>query len=548
MQTTINRNKALQNTAVYWEEEVWSYPTYAIRTSEEQVHSVHLRNQHWYLSNWDNKGMYFTLGLPLPDIDSHNGSMQGRAPHKYKDVPIFIEYHTSSGSEEEDPIDEQICQSPINLSLTVQEISTAPHPTTTENQIPVMLITTAITTQTQSSTIPGGTGLSGSGGGGPPGGGGGAPGGGGGGNPAQPAIGDGKPMGALPTIFKGDCSKAESFLREFSTYLLINYDVPVLASFIKRITIALMCIKGPEVNRWTQQQLEWLMTLQPTNDMNATYQQFIANFRARFMDSQKAQRARIELQTLKMTWPEIDEYISKFESITHEAGYNPADHNMMQQFLQGLPQSIRQKVLEDTMVKTYDQMKKKAISITTSQRIINALYKQPSRNVPPRSNFQTNWQTWGQHFQSNQSQQPQRQGFSQTPFNSTTAPRLWNNQLVPMDLNWTRAPRGNWRGWGRGSQRGNVTRVDDAWVQRGIQGECFNCGEQGHFAHNCPTKQKHTNSRTTQLIDWSPEDNESESGTTVVESIYQQLNAMPKEDQEELMTRMGAQEGNFSEA
>ena len=113
------------------------------------------------------------------------------------------------------------------------------------------------------------------------------------------------------------------------------------------------------------------------------YQQFIANFCNCFMDSQKAQRARIELQTLKMTWPEIDEYISKFESITHKAGYNPADHNMMQQFLQGLPQSIGQKVLEDMTVETYDQMKKKAISVTASQHIINTLYKQPTRNAPP---------------------------------------------------------------------------------------------------------------------------------------------------------------------
>ena len=134
----------------------------------------------------------------------------------------------------------------------------------------------AITTQVQSSTAPGGAGPSGGGppggGGGAPSGGGGAPGGGRGGNPTQPAIGDGKPMGTLPTIFEGDRSKAESFLREFSTYLLINYDVPALASFIKRIGIALMFIKGPEVNRWTQQQLEWLMSLQPADNTNAMYQ------------------------------------------------------------------------------------------------------------------------------------------------------------------------------------------------------------------------------------------------------------------------------------
>ena len=132
-----------------------------------------------------------------------------------------------------------------------------------------------------------------------------------------------------------------------------------------------------------QQQLEWLMTLQLADNNNTTYQQFIVNFQNRFMDSQKAQRARIELQMLKMTWPEIDEYISKFKSIAHEAGYNPVDHNTMQQFLQGLPQSIRQKVLEDMTVKMYNQMKKNAISVTASQHIINALYKQPARNAPP---------------------------------------------------------------------------------------------------------------------------------------------------------------------
>ena len=217
-----------------------------------------------------------------------------------------------------------------------------------------------------------------------------------------------------------------------------------------------------------EQQLEWLLTLQPNDDNQATYQQFIQNFRNCFMYSQKVQRARIKLQTLKMTWPEIDEYISKFESIAHVASYNPVDHNTMQQFLQGLPQSISQKVLKDTTVETYEQMKKKAISVTASQHIINALYKQPQGSIPQGPSFRNTWQARGQHFQNNQNPQPKRQGFGQTPFNLTTAPKAWNNQPIPMDLDRMRAPQGNWRGHRRGQSRGNIARTDDTRAQRGI--------------------------------------------------------------------------------
>ena len=414
MQTVINWNEALQNTTVYWEEEVWSYPTYAIWTSKEQVWSIHLRNQHWYLSNWDDEGMYFTLGTPLPDIDSHNGGTQGRAPNEYKDVPIFAEYHTSSGSKEKDPTDEQICRSLINLSTTVPMLPTTPHPFEESNTN--MSITTAITTQIQSNTPAGGAGPLG---GGPPGGGGGggALGGSGqgwGSNTQAAAQQEGKPMGALPMIFEGDYSKAESFIREFSIYLLVNHDIPALASFIQRITIALTCIKGPEVNWWTEQQLDWLMALQPADDNLATYQQFIQNFWNWFMDLQKAQRARIELQALRMTWPEIDEYISNFESIAHKAGCNPADQNTMQLFLQGLPQSIGQKVFEYMNIETYEQMKWKAISVTASQCIINQCLVQMTTQECPMHHLP-------KYLESKRAMP------TKCPKPTTTATRVWTN-------------------------------------------------------------------------------------------------------------------------
>ena len=61
-------------------------------------------------------------------------------------------------------------------------------------------------------------------------------------------------------------------------------------------------------------------------------------------------------------------------------------------------------------------------------------------------------------------------------------------------------------------------------------------------------KPSRPSARTASLIDWVPEDNQSESSLTNVDSVYQQLEALDAKDQEELMNRYGGKEGNFSEA
>src|SRR5580692_1266929 len=141
-----------------------------------------------------------------------------------------------------------------------------------------------------------------------------------------------------------------------------------------------------------EQQLDWVKTLQPADDRRASWDTFVQNFQTRFLDSQRAQKAQIQLQELKMKWPEIDEYISTFESIVHEAGYNPADQNMMQLFLQGLTCSIGEKVLKDATANTYKQVKAKAISVTASQRIISAMYGHTQNNNFRRPPYQGSWQ------------------------------------------------------------------------------------------------------------------------------------------------------------
>src|SRR5580692_6824050 len=375
----VNQENAFQNTVVYWEEEVFPFATYAIRTGGTNIRAVGVWNGHWYTLGWDDaKFPYFHEALP--DIDDHNKKTNGRAPNDYEDVPSF---HSTQDEPEEthsptqNPSGDEAVEQPAQEEPTMSIAATA--------------ITTTYAGGRGGPPDAGGGGPSGSGGGGGPPGGGPPGGGAGGAQPQQANQGDSKPLGALPSIFKGDRTKAESFLCEIKTYFIINHDVPSLRSFIKRIAIALTCIKGPEVNRWTEQQLDWVKTLQPVDDRRASWDTFVQNFQIRFLDSQWAQKAHIQLQELKMKWPEIDEYISTFESIAHKAGYNPADQNTMQLFLQSLTHSIREKVLEDATANTYKQVKAKAISITASQRIIAAMYGRTQNNFrrPP---YQGNWQ------------------------------------------------------------------------------------------------------------------------------------------------------------
>src|SRR5258708_17828761 len=78
------------------------------------------------------------------------------------------------------------------------------------------------------------------------------------------------------------------------------------------------------------------------------------------------------------------------------------------------------------------------------------------------------------------------------PINSSTAPPAFNNRPVPMDLSRTRAPNQ----WGR--RRGTTQNHIAQTTPRTSNNACFECGQVGHDARNCPTRGRRT---TANLID-----------------------------------------------
>jgi hypothetical protein len=245
-------------------------------------------------------------------------------------------------------------------------------------------------------------------------------------------------MGAPLVHFEGDCTRAEEFIDKVTDHFLLNHQHIPFQSAITRVAYTLSHVKGLQTATWRHNMGRWLAN-QPDNQ--DTYDQFIAQFRAQFMDSQKELRARNKLTSLCMAWPHIDQYIMDFEQLIGEAGYDKDHPESVQLFLLHLSPGI----LTDTMkamaqqpIRAYQVYKETAIKATQSQEMLKALlgnttgrFFQPQRQGNP----QPQRQNWNYQCPQQNNNYPQRQ------YNSSNAPRSMNNAYIPMDLDRLRANR-----------------------------------------------------------------------------------------------------------
>src|SRR5260370_2491667 len=194
---------------------------------------------------------------------------------------------------------------------------------------------------------------------------------------------------------------------------MLNRDVPGFNSPIKKVALRTTLIKGTEVTGWTRALGDLLRALDPVHDnVPALWEHFEREFRKKFQDSSKQQRARASLDNHQMKWPEIDAYVAPFEELLRLAEYTAGNNESANLFLRGLPRSIATEVMKPPLPAGYEEMKQKAINATRSSQIIQSMFGNQGNS---RGSNTGNWRAAPQ-----QGRQPPQQ-FFQRPQQNTTA-------------------------------------------------------------------------------------------------------------------------------
>jgi hypothetical protein len=107
---------------------------------------------------------------------------------------------------------------------------------------------------------------------------------------------DDRVMGNLPQVFDGERKNARTFLDSILGYFQANARVPGLNSPIRKVSIVLTLIQGPQVATWVRDMGAWIDSLDPiADDIQFTWDTFVQEFMEHFTDSQEQQRAQLDL-------------------------------------------------------------------------------------------------------------------------------------------------------------------------------------------------------------------------------------------------------------
>ena len=300
-------------------------------------------------------------------------------------------------------------------------------------------------------------------------------------------TGGGKLGGNPPEVFNGDRSKADEFMNDFNLYRMTNLDADQMTIPLKRATLFLTYIKGPNVIDWVKEKTTWaVQQLQTGRDPNDEYYwtEIARDFQLMFQDAGSRERAQEKLRQLKYSAGDIDTLIARFSSLAKESEYPLDAQNTITMFAAKLPFRMMQHIylnVKPTNFRGWIEAARHYQQDNMAVQNIAAI----GRDDKPEGT---------QGFRKN------RTGFSPQQWAQILKVKKPTADPNAMD---TSADRGR-------AQRGFKARAaatEDTLQKQRREGRCFFCEKQGHIARNCP-KRKYSAAPTSAAKQAKAEDEE----------------------------------------
>jgi Retrotransposon gag protein len=206
-------------------------------------------------------------------------------------------------------------------------------------------------------------------------------------------------QGTAPTLFAGDRSLSETFMRDFKIYKIMNPLADVMKQPYMRVATALSLIRGPKVNDWVDEQLNSLelkVRMMPRSD-KMLWTDFETAFTDAFTDTAKKEDAYQKLKHLKMKDKLVDDYITAFNSLAAKAGWELNNEGTIDAFWLGLrPGTLNAIMNRDVWPTTMTQWQQAA-----RDELRKYLTKKAILSFRPQNSSQGNLGTrnqWQRHF------------------------------------------------------------------------------------------------------------------------------------------------------
>jgi len=265
--------------------------------------------------------------------------------------------------------------------------------------------------------------------------------------------------GDPPEFFEGDRGKTMEFLTAFKRFMIMNRDSAIAKDPYKKCAYFMGRIRGAKTRGWVQRNYDWLDLAEedPTELMGRSPWTILEeDFRRSFVDYAQQEKAHDDLQKLKMTQGNIDEYISEFQMLGHQAHMDLDDPAALRLFARGLPNGLADSCIDLDSPESFEQWRNSAQRqhrAWLKKQALHRNYDRPPQPRPPPPKWNGLWR-------------PRNPGTGAAP----PRPRLPPRDPYAMD-----------------TSAGKATTEEQKKKHR-EEGRCYECSKQGHLARNCPDR------------------------------------------------------------